>query len=248
MCSLSILRQHGITLVTMNRDEARDRHEAQYMHQVKNSSAAVYPIDLRSGGTWFGANRFGVGLALLNRYQDVYDAPNPISRGALIPALLEYSSILQMRLALKHTEQFSMQHYQPFDLVIFDNQSTYLCSWNGREASQQPKAGNFFISSSAVRTLEVIQVRQEHYQRWLQERGQTVDLDSHVLMELHLAEQADQSFAIRMARAHSHTKSVCQLRLDDKHQSLHYWNEANLLSCEAAAPFASAECYRWPKT
>ena len=70
MCTLTVYSGKKRCVVTMNRDELRTRKEAGVLHSKSiNDIRFFHPVDLVSGGTWFGVNNQGVILALLNRYQ-----------------------------------------------------------------------------------------------------------------------------------------------------------------------------------
>ena len=54
----------------MNRDELRTRQETnEILNQSSDLTNYYHPVDLLSGGTWFGYNNKGLVMALLNRYQ-----------------------------------------------------------------------------------------------------------------------------------------------------------------------------------
>jgi hypothetical protein len=245
MCSLSFLIFPDRTVLTMNRDEARDRAEEPELFGPVGAARAVHPKDVRAGGSWFGANQFGLAMALLNRYQDPHDCQRPISRGVLIPALLQARSVSAIRGILDEGSQFDLSRLHPFDLAICSKDEVLLLSWNGREKSWQRFGESIFLSSSAVRTEEVIAHRQQIFKGWLQQSGLTSSKAARtVLCDLHLAQAPDPMVAIRMARPHSHTKSVCQYVLDTT-STLRYWPEAAVQNFDASQPDARTQHFAW---
>lgn len=96
MCTVSIVTQEKGFLLGMNRDEKIARGSG-VVPQIRDACgvAAIYPED-GAGGTWIGANEFGVALALLN-WNDVGSAiaenGDRRSRGQVIPAVIGCSSV-----------------------------------------------------------------------------------------------------------------------------------------------------------
>lgn len=248
MCSVSFLIYPEFSVLTMNRDEARNRAELGRLVHAKDPALSVYPQDARAGGTWFGANRFGVAMTLLNRYQDPQRSSDVISRGHIIPKLLAFNSIAAIRDAIEHHHALELTRFNPFDLVIAQRHGAHQLSWNGVHARWQSFAHTLFVSSSAVSTDHVIAHRKQVFEQWLSSKHDTHHLPTeaaNVLLEVHLARHDDTNIAIRMERAHSHSKSICQLRFDGSGHDLSYWNEQSISSCDPKVPYQTAEHFRW---
>ena len=230
MCSLSIIERAGQRFITMNRDEARSRHEYPTLHL--DSPNVVYPRDAQAGGTWFGVNDSGIVLALLNRYQDP-QVQGKRSRGWLIPELLTLSTLDAMRGHIQ--SKVSVADYNPFDLVFIDAKQIYQLSWNGSQASWKTHAAPCFFTSSSLRPLEVIALRHTTFAQW-QANSNDAPLDAEaILQQLHWVETADPETAIRMRRAQTHSKSLCQVTLESHSLHLRYWNEGVLNALEPRA-------------
>ncbi len=59
MCTLTLFTYQGRRIITMNRDEARFRHETNLIqHHTSAQTEYYHPVDQSSGGTWFGFNSF----------------------------------------------------------------------------------------------------------------------------------------------------------------------------------------------
>lgn len=94
------------------------------------------PIDPSSNGTWVAVNDAGIALTLLN-----YNLPDPptgrdLSRGSVIPALIEASTVEQVIELARGIEHDRMM---PFRLVAFDGESLML--WRGTEPVERAEVG-----------------------------------------------------------------------------------------------------------
>lgn len=127
MCSLSFLPHGDGFHLLMNRDEQRTRSIAlpPAIHR-RGPLRALYPQE-PSGGTWIGVNERGMTFALLNWYSRT-PLPNTgtISRGSIIPALLEADSPSEAEASLK---SFPLAAMNPFRLIIIASSFRSLCEW-----------------------------------------------------------------------------------------------------------------------
>lgn len=224
MCTLSVLRLSNFLVITMNRDEARLRHEAGLKQQHKNGVEWLYPIDGQARGTWFGVNNHGVVLALLNRYQDPQSSTAP-TRGNIIPQALAYGNF---KLVKKHLSEQNYQYYNPFDLVLISSCECLHLSWNGRHLSiDNADQRALLLSSSALNTETVLAKRQLHFQQWL---AQSPELSAAaVLQKIHLQHNPDsRRDSVLMDRSDAHSKSICQVLLDANYCEFNYYPEASL--------------------
>jgi uncharacterized protein with NRDE domain len=224
MCTLSVLRLSNSLVITMNRDEARLRHEAGLKQQQQDGLERLYPIDGQAGGTWFGVNNHGVVLALLNRYQDPQSSTAP-TRGNIIPQALAYGSF---NLVKKHLSEQSYQYYNPFDLVLIYGSKCLHLSWNGQHLStHNVSQAALLLSSSALNTEAVLAKRQQHFQQWL---AQSPELSAAaVLQQIHLQHDlGSRGDSVLMDRSDAHSKSICQVLLDANCCEFNYYPEASL--------------------
>src|SRR5258708_7283063 len=97
MCTLSLLPGERSLSAWMNRDEnpSRGAEARKIVRSGSSGSAALYPLDPISQGTWIGINEHGLLLALLNEYPEggLPASKSSASRGALIPAALGEDSV-----------------------------------------------------------------------------------------------------------------------------------------------------------
>lgn len=106
------------------------------------------PQDPVGGGTWVGANNAGLVFALLNAKGARGAAPTPISRGVVIPSLLDCASLEEVgwRLHDLRTDDIA-----PFRLVVTDRCRTTEFRWPDAAGAQAVVHGSgplLFTSSS----------------------------------------------------------------------------------------------------
>lgn len=215
-------------VVTMNRDERRDRAEARDLHR---DEATTYPQDALTGGAWFGVNRFGLALALLNRY----DRPiNPAagSRGRLVPAALSARSPGEVRAALEMT--CSAQD-SPFDLFIVSADQVERLSWNGRDLRRRRHhlPGPCFFTSSSERAASVRRFRSRIFAAVLDELSHSADgprrAGEQLLERFHFGiEPGRERASVLMQRDATHTKSITRAVLSPSGVCLSWWPEEEI--------------------
>jgi uncharacterized protein with NRDE domain len=93
MCTAVLRWDRDGVLVAMNRDERRDRaDELPPRIDDGGPTRLLAPRDSERGGTWIGANEFGLVALLLNGYVtgdlDLIGRPDVPSRGTIVPGLL----------------------------------------------------------------------------------------------------------------------------------------------------------------
>ncbi|MDT8341890.1 MAG: NRDE family protein [Longimicrobiales bacterium] len=230
MCTLTVLPRGDEWIVTMNRDERRDRGEDGDLHR---DGAAAYPRDAVTGGTWFGVNRCGLVLALLNRY-DQPPEPTAPSRGRLIPEALAARTPDEVRAVLARLQS---ERENPFDLVIVSREGIERLTWTGRVSRRRshPPSRPWFFTSSSERADEVGAYRERLFRAFVDtlpqhdrpsERGL---LEARILEHFHLGTvPGHERASILMERETTHTKSVAQAVLAPDGVRLSYWPEEEI--------------------
>jgi len=142
--------------VVHNRDEQLTRPAGLPPAALQvGARRAVMPIDPQSGGTWIAVNDAGLVFAILNAYPKVSNATctwaagsrrSPaVSRGAIIPALLESATVSD---ALVRAQRLQAKSFAPFRLLVFDRFQLAECWPHGDRIRQQRSA----ISAAVMRT------------------------------------------------------------------------------------------------
>lgn len=241
MCTLSIINNIDEIIITMNRDEHRQRDEENYLINNNNNADKiniVYPVDSQAGGSWFGCNEKGVVLALLNRYQDPV-SENKLSRGGII-TMLSCAGNLEQVVNCFGTLQ--LERYNPFDLFIISNYGKIRCSWNGRLSTIEEINSNsgYIHSSSFVDREKTLLWRQNYFNQWMSKVGNEKLNEKYILKSIHLQQdKKNLSRSILMSREHSHTKSICQAKISTSTLDFNYYPQKILNQLKDFSDFHS---------
>ncbi|MGV6850557.1 MAG: NRDE family protein [bacterium] len=237
MCTLTAVAEAGELIITMNRDEHKARDEAkklQINYDQQSQLKSAFPVDLLSSGTWFGVNNAGVIMALLNRYQDRVESKSiQRSRGSIIPSLLKSGSIDEVNEKLKC---FNASGFEAFDLYAFSSEYYLHFSWNGEieKLSKQRHESFFFTSSSSVSYEQTFALRKEGFIRSMQdEKRHKKNLPEQILKAHLFQDQNNTSQSIFVERETIHTKSICQVVMDEQQTKLDYFTQHNLKQMKA---------------
>ena len=184
MCTVSWLHQADGYQLLCNRDEKRSRAKAAGPEvQVRNGVRFIAPVDGDAGGTWIGANEYGISLCLLNgRPSAVKPAGTAYkSRGLLLPELLTAQSQLE---ALERAWKLDANAFAPFTLAILEpGQRTGVMIWDGEGKLVLPYGEPYMPLISSSFDPEGVEVkRRSEFQRRLRSSGK---LDSAVLFDFH---------------------------------------------------------------
>lgn len=125
MCTVSIVPLANGFRVACNRDERRTRPRAlgPIIHTAAGTTS-LWPVDPVSGGTWIGVNDAGLVVVLLNRARP--DArpttPRPLSRGTIIPPLLESHTV---QAAIDAASRLDVLRFEPYTLVALQREQGF---------------------------------------------------------------------------------------------------------------------------
>ena len=225
MCTLSIIPNNHQTIITMNRDEQRDRPEVGHL---STDDGRYFPIDGRSQGTWVGINHYGLTCALLNRYQDKHLEHGAQSRGGLIPQLLNSKNIDS---AEKVLNNIAFDSFNPFDLIVTKDSELIHVQWNGKAHNITKKnlSAPFFITSSSERVDDVIKHREDIFEKFTVPNTENEISADLILNDLHLKQgEENNRSSILMQRERTHTKSITQIITTDNTADIFYWTEDKL--------------------
>lgn len=216
MCTLTVKRKDGRVLVTMNRDEKKDRVPETPPYEWL-SPKIFAPQDGKGLGTWAAINAKGQIACLLNGYQQQYLGTDVLkSRGEIIPAVLSAQEPYEA------AKKMEVDKYASFDLFVIDGAELKHYSWNGQDYNHRYIDGQewFFFTSSSWNQQSVKQARQNAYENWF-EQGALIE---HNLPYIHIYESADLSaYSVLMEREDARTKSITQFECHNGGKLLRYW-------------------------
>lgn len=220
MCTVSIYSAVDQVIVTMNRDEARDRPELNTIKYCKGQHTdKYYPVDQKSLGTWFGFNNHGMVFALLNRYHE-HHIDEALSRGTIIPTLLNQSNLEDCK---QHLSTILQNPFNPFNLLCINKNRIIDFSWNGKtlKETQYLSPQTLMFSSSSIETERILKKRSAYFDKFKMQLGEQGNKPGYFLNHLHRQQDKDdKSSSIFMSRNDTHTKSISQIIINN--QQLHY--------------------------
>lgn len=217
MCTVTIHRWEGNLLVTMNRDEARSRGPEipPEAHQLPNGVAWAAPKDSDRGGTWIAMNQHGLAACILNRYQDaeVYYPENAISRGTVIPTLMESPSAADAWSRLADSSALALDRLPAFTLLLADPETALRMDWRGDAAAETCPLDTpwAMVTSSSLDPQAVFAWREAAFQVWLDEGAPF----NRGIPSYHLLQPAGmETTAPLMSRDISSTRSISQAHVE----------------------------------
>lgn len=159
-----------------NRDErdARPAATAPKRHDIP-PRVATFPTDPMSGGTWIGVNDRGLVMTILNRSDTAGRTRRaPLSRGLIVPALLELSAA---REAVDAAGGLDPAAYEPFHLVVTDRTEAGLVTSDGRDTSIRwfPLIRPLMFTSSGLGDALVDEPRRRLFERLVLEADDWLD-------------------------------------------------------------------------
>ena len=225
MCTVSIYQRNDTCILTMNRDESRQRPEAGVTHtdRTAQSPAGSYPLDSLSGGTWLGMSEAGFALCVLNRYDRRHFPGLLRSRGEIIPAALKSESISA---CIDYLTQLCTKNFAGFDLLLVDHRQCWLFSWdcehyNISEIMLHPW---YLHTSSSVYSEYCTKRRHDQFRLFTEQSKNRKAIPQDIITGLHLHQFFDDhSASILMAREKSHTKSITQVVLSKNTLLMNYF-------------------------
>jgi uncharacterized protein with NRDE domain len=235
MCTLTILRQRGNTLITMNRDDLIARAEAPPAFLGTVPAKIIAPLDLKAGGTWIGLNQHGLVACLLNRY-DAAPPADARSRGNIVPHAL---IVADAQNAIAAVQAINLSLYAPFTLVVISNVALIRLDWTGIRATTETveNAALWMATSSSLSQVEVLTKRHQLFEETV--RGHENQIEA--LAKFHTQCAPDDAWwSPWMARPNAHTKSVTQVWLhsngNGNGNGMNYWDRDTIEQSGFASP------------
>ncbi|MAZ86887.1 MAG: hypothetical protein CL693_04540 [Cellvibrionaceae bacterium] len=231
MCTVTYHPSGGGYRLMMNRDEKRSREEAGLFRSRDSAEPGLsYPVDAVSGGSWTGLNQWGMGAALLNRYQASTIAGSR-SRGEIIPSALASGGIAEVVAKLR---ALPVLEFDGFDLLLAYPGGVFHISWDGRSYRGQPlsTSQSLMLTSSSERLQSVSRYRYRLFRQWLASGEE----QSHFHWR---QEQGQETSAVLMSRAQVHTKSIVSIVVERDVAQLSYFPQ-QLLSANQPSKLSEA--------
>lgn len=229
MCTITFVPvDQNRWLLGMNRDERKDRAQAKppEIQQHHDGTEYLAPIDSEAGGTWAGVNEHGIVLLLINNYQamnpELAHRSDALSRGLVIPQLMNHTSIEHVIYSLKHLEA---NRYNPFTLFIFSQHEQRISSysWDGVAVKFEDLPVDSFVKiSSGFDPEEAYKIRNNEFRRRLSETDIN-KVDADWVKSLHQSTYPEPgALSIAMLQEKVMSVSAIVLEISPAHCSVHY--------------------------
>lgn len=217
MCTVSWLhRPDGFDLFC-NRDERFTRPRA-HMPRVSATGGVRYlaPCDPLGGGTWVGANEYGVAICVLNAYPESWTASGRAltSRGLLVSELLGRRSAIDATLALSRRD---LGAFAPFTLVLLQpGMRAVVAAWDGRcRFAMHDGDRTCPLASSSVDELTAVRRRRAAWRS----RQPTTVCEATAFHHSHTG-------GVCMHREDAETVSFTHVHVSPDRVQLHYWPDS----------------------
>lgn len=238
MCTITVFRGSETLLVTMNRDEKRERaaEMAPRLHlPMSGGTRWLGPVDGQAGGSWIGVNAAGVVGCLMNRYPRQRESgarkggPRMIhqSRGSVLRELLPQGTAAEIRSYL-HSE-FNPEVYPAFSLLLASLEGCQVYHWDGCGDPERQELGKGWncLSSSSWNAEEVLTWRHGLFEQWLRAgapfEGRLPEYHVHRMRTF-------EPWSPFMERADATTRSITQVRIEEDAPFAHlsYWGDPHV--------------------
>lgn len=213
MCTVSWVHEGDGYQLFCNRDEKRSRALA-FSPRIDTREGVMFvaPVDGKAGGTWIGANEFGVSVCLLNGPRKIAATP-VLSRGLLLPELLSASSVMEIG---ERVWASDLTRFAPFVLAALEpGYPATIIDWDGQEKKIVPYGEPYMpLTSSSVDAKGVSETRREDYRRRVAAAGR---LDSSVLLDFHESHGSKRNaYSPCMHRRDAETVSFSWVRVSEE--------------------------------
>lgn len=225
MCTILLTRDElGRLVLTSNRDEKRTRARAVPPRAPVElaRTTALYPIDADALGTWVGVNAHGLVITLLNNYQQsasFHPDGEPVTRGRLIPALLEHTTFDRAAAALAVLD--ALPRTRPFIIAMahVDAPDALVASWDGHELALERRALPLMLTSSSVDLESATSFRLDQLEDHLDGVATLEELDA---ITEHFIGLPTQPFGVFMSRLDAWTVSHTRVIIDEVNVQMTY--------------------------
>lgn len=220
MCTVTFIPGQEGYCLAMNRDDRTARGVASppaaFRHDCVTS---IWPVD-REGGTWIGANSWGIAFALLNWNDAQTSQAKCRTRGCVIPALIGSECSRTAESALQH---LNLQGTLPFRLVGFFPSEDLVMEWRWDQRHMQSESHSWIMyqwCSSSLSDAKAMAKRQIALRQALRESDAKTLAWVRRLHASHLEEHDPFSFCVH--REHVETLSYTELICTAEHLNCNY--------------------------
>ncbi len=219
MCTVTIFRNSGETIITSNRDEQVARAAAlQPKKYLINGKNITFPKDPKGGGTWFAADESGNVIVLLNGARQSHQVKPGYrkSRGLIVLDLISSTS------AIDCWNEIDLNEIEPFTIVLHQDEILYDLRWNGEVKEKNIVECKYAIWSSATLYAEHIRhARENWFEEFLKENDYNVNAGQ--LCQFHTTSHgADIQNGLVIDRDQLKTLSITQALIVGKSVELNY--------------------------
>ena len=244
MCTVSWFHHAEGYVLLCNRDERHSRKQARGPRVSRTRAVSfVAPVDGDHGGSWIGANQFGLTLCLLNRYGDWTADPDRDyrSRGLLLRDLLDCRHSEDVSKRLKDIE---LDRFRPFSmLALARDEAPMLVEWNGDEcATDLDTELRIPLTSSSLRDTNVLAVRRNVFAEMISQSG---GLDAGLLRQFHGSHLPERGpYSVCMHRDDAATVSLSMVTVTRDTVSFVYHPNS---PCRQAVAESRWNCREWER-
>lgn len=165
MCILMVIHksvQDYPVVLAANRDEFYNRPASPPQCLSQHFPLIWGGKDERAGGTWLGVNMHGVVVGLTNRRlkEDQTNDPQRRSRGLVCLEVLQHLNALE---AAEFVAKEPLHRYNPFNLLIADQQNLLWVAYDEKAVIQQLTPGIHILANGNINDLETVRIRRARH-------------------------------------------------------------------------------------
>jgi hypothetical protein len=232
MCTVSWLHQQDGYVLLCNRDERHTRKPARGP-RLGNLRGVTFiaPVDGDHGGTWIGANQFGLTMCLLNGYGVSNAGGAYTSRGLLIKDLLDCRSSEEL---IDRIGDLKLDNFQAFTLSVLSvNQPAVVIEWNGRQFTIDLNGeARMPLTSSSLQDPNVVELRKKLLSDLMVQQGK---LDTGLLYQFHRSHLPERGpISVCMHRHDAATVSLSVVTVTREKVEFSYYSKSPCRSAPAS--------------
>jgi hypothetical protein len=221
MCTVTVVRNGGETIITSNRDEQVSRPAALSPKKyLINGKSITFPKDPFGGGTWFAIDDFGNAVVLLNGAKEKHQVLPQYrkSRGLILLDIISSTSPIAI------WPLIDLSNIEAFTIVLFENKKLYELQWDGfTKQSRLIDRSSAIWSSSTLYSKLITTSRESWFDELLSVKGSAITaLD---MIGFHTtSHNDDHQNGLIIDRQNLKTLSVTQAKIQNASSELTYFD------------------------